>query len=390
MIALKNKKFLTGFCALIVAVAMISVGVTLAANEISKSETNIVVFGNVDIELIDDYPDTPPSVEPTGAEVNKKVSVKNTGNHDCYVRILVNKSWLDTEGTSIASKIDLDSYINWDCWFTEDSAKTTIDSVEYQIYYYNEILKPNEEAEPLFTKFAVDNYTAIADKVVGTDGHIKVLAQAVQAGDEVKVTNVGGGGPIEKAVVGGTVYVVNWTDEIAKFKGDKVQANRNKANKMDGFGNAIFLGYLYPDMDAKYPDEDEWSFDIDGYDSSYEPQSTSFRFELTASKDLKSYLEGEELANYPANRATVDHGYAGSIALIDWVFVIPPEEIKAPNFPTPDPTTTTTTKKPTPVVPGTGDASIPYAAASAACGISALVIFFVAFGEVGKKKKEEE
>ena len=170
MIALKNKKFLTGFCALIVAVAMISVGVTLAANEISKSETNIVVFGNVDIELIDDYPDTPPSVEPTGAEVNKKVSVKNTGNHDCYVRILVNKSWLDTEGTSIASKIDLDSYINWDCWFTEDSAKTTIDSVEYQIYYYNEILKPNEEAEPLFTKFAVDNYTAIADKVVGTDG----------------------------------------------------------------------------------------------------------------------------------------------------------------------------------------------------------------------------
>lgn len=191
----------------------------------------------------------------------------------------------------------------------------------------------------------------------------------------------------EKLVYSGSVDGKGSADSEAN---NKVQANRNKANNMDGFGNAIFLGYLYPDMDAKYPDEDEWSFDIDGYDSSYEPQSTSFRFELTASKDLKSYLEGEELANYPANRATVDHGYAGSIALIDWVFVIPPEEIKAPNFPTPDPTTTTTTKKPTPVVPGTGDASIPYAAASAACGISALVIFFVAFGEVGKKKKEEE
>ena len=112
VIALKNKKILSGFCALIVAVAMISVGATLAVDEISKSETNIVVFGNVNIELIDDFPNKPPSVEPTGGNVPKTVSVKNIGTSNCYVRILVNKSWFDTDGESLATKIDLDSNIN--------------------------------------------------------------------------------------------------------------------------------------------------------------------------------------------------------------------------------------------------------------------------------------
>ena len=216
MIALKNKRFLTGFCALIVAVAMISVGVTLAADTMSKEETNIVVFGNVDIGLIDEYPDTPPVVEPEGATVSKTVSVKNIGTHDCYVRILLNKSWYDSNGTSIADKINPD--FNFDDWYTEDSAKTTIDGTEYQIYYYNQILEPGQDATPLFTEFTVDSYTADVAKIKNTQGHIKVLAQAVQAGPEVKETPVGYGGPIEVSVVGGQKYVVNWTDEIAKFK----------------------------------------------------------------------------------------------------------------------------------------------------------------------------
>ena len=105
--------------------------------------------------------------------------------------------------------------------------------------------------------------------------------------------------------------------------------------------------------------------------------------------------------------SVVNHGYAGAVAMIDWVFYaginLAPEVTTTTTEPTTTTTTittsttttktttnTTTTTKPTPPVPRTGEAAIPYAYASAACGISALLIFFIAFGNVGKKKKEEE
>ena len=63
MIALKNlkrnKRFLLGFCALLVVVAMVSVGLTLALTTVDKTyTTNVVTIGEVKIELIDNYYDT--------------------------------------------------------------------------------------------------------------------------------------------------------------------------------------------------------------------------------------------------------------------------------------------------------------------------------------------
>ena len=57
MFALKkeNKRFLLGLCALIVAVAMVSIGVTLAYAPVTAYETNVVVLGNISIRLNDKY-----------------------------------------------------------------------------------------------------------------------------------------------------------------------------------------------------------------------------------------------------------------------------------------------------------------------------------------------
>ena len=101
-----------------------------------------------------------------------------------------------------------------------------------------------------------------------------------------------------------------------------------------------------------------------------------------------------------------NHGYSNTVAMIDWIFEIytlgapsyesePESEPESDPEPTkPEPTKPEPTKpeptKPAPIVPGTGEAAVPYAFASGFCGFSALVIFFIAFGNTGKRKKEEE
>lgn len=181
------------------------------------------------------------------------------------------------------------------------------------------------------------------------------------------------------------------------------ESETDDTDPMNGKANAISLGMLYPDLRARYPDEDESFKSL--YDD--EPHSVTYRFRLTVGKGLQSFLKGEEKANFPANRATVDHGFAGAVAMIDWVFVIPPESWE-PVQPPPDssepvssepvssepvssepaPTTPTTKAPPAPPSPGTGEAAFPYTMGAVFCGLSALVIFFIAFGNIDKKAKD--
>ena len=104
--------------------------------------------------------------------------------------------------------------------------------------------------------------------------------------------------------------------------------------------------------------------------------------------------------NGVAPEDVINHGYSNAVAMIDWIFSAsiiteqtdpPPTNPPPTNPPSTQPPATTT--KPAPVSPGTGEAAVPYAAASVICGISALAIFFIAFGNIdktGKKKKEEK
>lgn len=198
---------------LFAAIAMISVGVTLAANDLTGSATNVVVFGDIKIDLVDEYEGNggnPPEVNP-GQTVDKLVSVKNVGDHDCYVRILVNKTWTAKDNTSIADLITLN--INSAYWYTQDSAITQWDGDYYQIYYYKDILAPGVQAQPLFRNFTIADYSNDIANVGKTSGHIKVMGQAVQS-DYVSV-GTGSDALIQKNTAG---YIVNWSNEIAQFR----------------------------------------------------------------------------------------------------------------------------------------------------------------------------
>ena len=189
MIALKNKKFLLGFCALLVAVALVSAGVTLALTTVEYPyTTNVVTIGEVRIELIDNYydsdmtangqtytEDNPPVFAPN-TDVQKTVKVKNVGKYPCYVRLQVRKDWVYQEGMTQAN---LDAYITWTTSAKWIEGEDLDDGYVY--YYYTDILQPNAETTGLFAsnQFHIGDYNkSYGSKSVG---HIYVQAQAVQS-----------------------------------------------------------------------------------------------------------------------------------------------------------------------------------------------------------------
>ena len=197
MIALKKRiSFLMGFCALIVAIAMVSVGVTMAIWSGSTRETNVVTIGNVKIELIDeyDYPsDDPPEFQPNdNGSISKTVTVKNIGRNKCYVRVLVKIEWTDTT-SSDANVVDISPK------FIEPQYDTTGKWVKgdplanypgFDVYYYQATLDPGSPAKvPLFSEFKFresytengTTYTFDLGTNVGYIGNIRVMAQAVQS-----------------------------------------------------------------------------------------------------------------------------------------------------------------------------------------------------------------
>jgi len=225
----KNKKnrFLLGFCALIVAVAAVSVGLTLALTTVDKTyTTNVATIGEVKIELIDKYydadgevvgdgkgdmskngqeytEDDPPVFGPD-TTVHKTVKVKNTGKFPCYVRLLVKQEWEYTEtsvdpATHTASQVihDLSPFIEWtpnSKWVKGDEVTATVDDEPqtFRCYYYTDILPVNGTTDGLFTyydtkdkktyenMFHIGDYT-ISEGLKAGLAHITVMAQAVQS-----------------------------------------------------------------------------------------------------------------------------------------------------------------------------------------------------------------
>lgn len=191
MIALKkiNKRFLSGLCALIVAVALVSVGVTMAAWNASTSETNVVTIGNVKIDLIDTY--TPQNNVSPGVDVEKVVSVKNIGNTSCYVRLFVKKEWLTDTGAVTDLSVDLIKPQYKSGW-VKGTCPSGGDYTGYECYYYQSELAPGQTASSLFDKFVLDSGFDVT-KYANYEGHIIVKAEAVQSeyvGDEM--TRTGG------------------------------------------------------------------------------------------------------------------------------------------------------------------------------------------------------
>ena len=201
MIALKKRKkiYLTGFCVLLVAIAIVSVKITLALNTVKQPiSTNVATIGEIKIKLIDEYyeasdmtknhqtydKDHPP-VFKRGDDVTKTVYVQNVGEHPCYVRLLVRKEWVYQDPDTLAL-FDLDNptgdaeeedqIITWtvnDEWVR---GKPSDDYPDYYIYYYKTPLSARGgKTQSLFkdNQFHIGRYDL--------DAHIYVMAQAVQS-----------------------------------------------------------------------------------------------------------------------------------------------------------------------------------------------------------------
>jgi len=263
VIALKkrnsNKKFLLGFCALLVVVAMVSVGVTLALTTVDKTyTTNVVTIGEVKIELIDKYYDldgdkqinkdkaknganyyektddadaVPPVFDPN-TNVAKTVKVKNIGKFPCYVRLLVYTEWTYS-GPDSELPVRLTDKIEWkpsSKWIKGD--KVTVDGKLFTCYYYTKIIYPQsddnatheKETDGFFTyddpenglqqnMFHIGNY----NKTFGSQatGHIIVKAQAVQSDyTEGELGDLGDYDTEKTFVRDAQGHIIRWNDLI--------------------------------------------------------------------------------------------------------------------------------------------------------------------------------
>lgn len=157
---------------LIAVCLSLCIGGTLAYFTANETARNVIRSGNIRIELIETDAEGNPFKDAIGVmpgtEVDKIVTVQNTADNPCWVRIGVQKVITLAEGKTgeaDTSLVGLD--FNEEDWTEKDG-----------FYYYNRELEPGETTEPLFTKVT---FAAAMDNLYkGCTANVTVGAQAVQ------------------------------------------------------------------------------------------------------------------------------------------------------------------------------------------------------------------
>ena len=168
------KKRLLLFSILAVCLSL-CIGGTLAYYTAYGIERNVITAGNIKIELIETDAEGNPFEDATdvmpGAVIEKEVSVKNSGDNPCWVRLAVEKKIELAEG--VEGEPDL-SLIGID-FNTTDYTESEADGY----YYYNVQLTPGESTEKLFTTVTFDE-KAMDNMYKGCKVTVTVTAQAAQ------------------------------------------------------------------------------------------------------------------------------------------------------------------------------------------------------------------
>ncbi len=141
-----KKKILIG--ALIVcALAIIATG-TIAYFSVSEEATNVITSGRLTMVLHDETTGGIPFPEAgihgimPGQTVDKVVYIENDCPNSEYVRIYLEKSIHSEQGSDVQLTFeDITLDINNEMWTLGDDGW----------YYYNAVLEPGENTEPLFT-----------------------------------------------------------------------------------------------------------------------------------------------------------------------------------------------------------------------------------------------
>lgn len=146
---------------------------TLAYITVSNIVRNVITTGSLRVEVIETDADGNPFKNVSGVlpgmKVGKVVTVKNTADNPCWVRINVRKEIILDEGitgTPDLSLIELD--LDTEDWVEQDGS-----------YYYNRKLESGESTVPLFTTVVFNG--DIADRMyTNCTANVTVGAEAVQ------------------------------------------------------------------------------------------------------------------------------------------------------------------------------------------------------------------
>lgn len=117
-------------------------------------------------------------------KVEEKVSAVNSGSRMQYVRIKINKSWVNSTKQEADKEISLTdckyigiNLVNSDDWI---SIQDSTDNSEMYIYY-KKILSPNEKTSDFMDSFTLfDNINENTNKYSGLSAKINFDAQAIQ------------------------------------------------------------------------------------------------------------------------------------------------------------------------------------------------------------------
>lgn len=169
-----KKKILIG--ALIVcALAIIATG-TIAYFSVSEEATNVITSGRLTMVLHDETTGGIPFPEAgihgimPGQTVDKVVYIENDCPNSEYVRIYLEKSIHSEQGSDVQLTFeDITLDINNEMWTLGDDGW----------YYYNAVLEPGEDTEPLFTTVSFGRKLNNDYQNCGLE--IIVHAQAVQS-----------------------------------------------------------------------------------------------------------------------------------------------------------------------------------------------------------------
>lgn len=146
---------------------------TVAYFTAEETAHNVITMGRLDMELRETTAGGEPWPEAgvhgvmPGMDVEKTVTVQNTGSVDFYARIRLDLAVTSEDGAPLAV----------------DMLKMDIDEENWTLYgdyfYYNRALKPGEETEPLFT--TVTFAPEMGNDYMNSTAKIDVSAEAVQS-----------------------------------------------------------------------------------------------------------------------------------------------------------------------------------------------------------------
>ncbi len=182
-----------------------TVGFTLAYfTDYTKTETNTITMGHVDIDLREtsvagpgvkagtatddgyDYND----VMPGDVYSKQPVITVMAGSEDCYVRALVTLKTIDTGGDGVISEATLLSYLNIETtdWFIGSLTSNPDGSESAYVYYKNSLA-----AGANVTVFSTVSFpSSLTNSSTNDDYIITVKAEAIQAANVTPTTNPGG------------------------------------------------------------------------------------------------------------------------------------------------------------------------------------------------------